>query len=436
MLDPSAQFRLLLCGLLESFPNLVDEGPLVVIIDGLDECDMSDDLLAVLAESFGPKLLFMHLIISSPLVHHIATGFKERDAICTLYLDTSSKDVDCDIQFYLEQQFATIGNPVFQAKCKELHAIERLVAQASGLFIWAATIVKFVHAFPAISRLQSLLAMDIPGDATEALATLYRTALNTLVSELLGANVDIKKYVCDVLGAVLVARTPPGMTEDILDNLILDEGSPPSHHIVSMLGSVLSPETEDSPIRLIHKSFDDFLQDQSQCEDEWFVDVPLCRRTIAKRCLNASQLFLQKWSPKIDIDIGTILVYISQYALLGVLWHVKFDDSGFELASSCRRYFLPWLDVLLHIKSSHNVLSSLLMVLNWSNVCHLQVSFTIQINHVGPSNLATLSLTLSSTMLICLHTEHHRMGGIPVQDHHMQCLFHHPVMSFARPGSS
>ncbi len=32
---------------------------------GLDECDASGELLAVLAEGFGPKLPFMHLIVSS-----------------------------------------------------------------------------------------------------------------------------------------------------------------------------------------------------------------------------------------------------------------------------------------------------------------------------------------------------------------------------------
>ncbi len=63
---------------------------------------------------------------------------------------------------------------------------------------------------------------------------------------------------------MLVTQTPPGMTEDVLDNVVLvGEDSPPSRHIVSMLGSVLTPETKDSPIRLIHKSLDDFLQDQS-----------------------------------------------------------------------------------------------------------------------------------------------------------------------------
>ncbi|KAK0452861.1 uncharacterized protein EV420DRAFT_1337008, partial [Desarmillaria tabescens] len=201
MSDPSAQFQLLLRGPLERILDLVDEGPLVVIIDGLDECNASSELLTTLAEGFGPKLPFMRLIVSSRPVHHIATAFEGRDCIYPLHLDTSSKSVNHDIQFYLKQEFATIRDDVFLEKCRELDAVNELTVRASGLFIWAATVAKFVHAFPGISRLQALLDTKIPNDATEALTTLYRTALDTLVSEP-GANADIKKYVRSVLGAV------------------------------------------------------------------------------------------------------------------------------------------------------------------------------------------------------------------------------------------
>ncbi len=310
-LSPSAQFQLLLRNLLESIPDLGDGGPLVVIIDGLDECDISNDMLAVLAEGFGPKLSFMRLILSSRPVHRVAMVFEGRECIYPLHLDTSSESVNHDIHFYLERELATIRNDAFQEKCKELDAVNKLTARASGLFIWAATVARFVHAFPGISRLQALLDTNIPSDATKALTTLYRTALDTLVSEP-GVNADIKKYVRTVLGAVLVTQTPPGMTEDVLDNVVLvGEDSPPSHHIVSMLGSVLSPETKDSPIRLIHKSLDDFLQDQSQCGDEWFVNVTVHCKEIAKQCRLASKSFLKIWSSKSDMDIGAVPAYIS-----------------------------------------------------------------------------------------------------------------------------
>lgn len=64
-LPPSPQFQFLLHNLLKSLPDLGDGGPLIVIIDGLDECDISNDMLTILTEGFGPKLSFMCLILSS-----------------------------------------------------------------------------------------------------------------------------------------------------------------------------------------------------------------------------------------------------------------------------------------------------------------------------------------------------------------------------------
>ncbi|PBK66630.1 hypothetical protein ARMSODRAFT_352149 [Armillaria solidipes] len=411
MSDRCAQFRLLLRKPLESVPDLVDEGPLVVIVDGLDESDASNEALAVLAEGFGPKLPFMRLIVSSRPVHRIATVFGEQDCIYPLHLDTSSMHVNRDIRFYLEREFATIHDNVFQDKCKELDAVNELAARASGLFIWAATVAKFVCAFPAISRLQALLATEIPNDATEALTTLYHIALNTLVSEIPGANADIKKYVRNVLGAVLVAKTPPGLTEAILDTLVLDEGSPPSSLIMSMLGSVVSPETERLPIRLIHKSLDDFLQDPSQSGDGWFVDVTLHQQEIAKRCLDVSTLFLQEWTDKVNVDVVDIPVHISQYALFGPFWHIAtFNESGLELFTSFFRCsFLPWLDVHLCI-GSDDVLQNLSKVLNWSNQFGSTLSRTLFYHaylfadraiqdrgqsHSGPSYIYTGAMSLS-----------------------------------------
>ncbi|KAK0481276.1 hypothetical protein IW261DRAFT_1562554 [Armillaria novae-zelandiae] len=376
MSDLSDQFRLLLREPLESVLELCDEGPLVIIVDGLDESNVSNaskEVVAVLAEGFGQTLPFIRLIVSSRPVHHIDTVFRRQHGVYPLHLDISSESVNRDIRFYLEQEFATVKDSAFQEKCRELHAIDKLAERASGLFIWAATVAKFVCAFPTKSRLQALLTIEIPNDAIEALTTLYHTALNTIVSEIPGANADIKKYVCDVLGAVLAAKTPPGMTEVILDTLILDEDSPPSSRIVSMLGSVLTPETNDSPIQLIHKSFDDFLQNQSQSGDDWFVDVMLHQQKIAKQCLDASILFLKKWSSQRNRNIIDVPVHISQYALFGLCWHITaFNESGLELlASFFHFYFLPWLDVHLCVASTssktYSVFRNMLKVLNWSN---------------------------------------------------------------------
>ncbi len=117
---------------------------------------------------------------------------------------------------------------------------------------------------------------------------------------------------------------------------------------MSMLGSVLSLETKDSPIQLIHKSLDDFLQDWSRCGDEWFINVAVHHKAIAEQYQLVSKSFMKTWSPTSDIDIEAIPAYISKYALFGVFWYSAFDKSDLEqFTSFFRGYSLPWLDIVV-----------------------------------------------------------------------------------------
>ncbi len=92
--ESRTQFRLLVQEPLETLPELQDEGPLVIIIDGLDQNDVPEDVLEVLADGFGPKLPFMRLIIFSRPEERISRVFQEMRARSSLsfgYLFTHSE---------------------------------------------------------------------------------------------------------------------------------------------------------------------------------------------------------------------------------------------------------------------------------------------------------------------------------------------------------
>ncbi len=79
---------------------------------------------------------------------------------------------------------------------------------------------------------------------------------------------------CASLGQVMVARTPPGLTADLLDALVLNPGHDPlAQRVLAKLGSVVQSDKESDFIRVIHKSFDDFLTDPSRCGERWFIDI-------------------------------------------------------------------------------------------------------------------------------------------------------------------
>lgn len=81
--------------------ELQDKGPLVVIIDDLNESDVSKELLEVLADGFGPNLPFMCLIVSSWPEERISHAFKHHQQVCCFPLDTSSDEEEHNIQHFI-----------------------------------------------------------------------------------------------------------------------------------------------------------------------------------------------------------------------------------------------------------------------------------------------------------------------------------------------
>ncbi len=235
--ESRAQFRLLVQEPLETLPELQDEGPLVVIIDSLDESDASEDLLEVLADGFGPKLPFMRLTVFSRPEERISRVFKKCEHVRHFPLDISSPIVNDDIRYFIRQKFVEIkDDTVWGAYTKET-VVTQLAERASGLFIWAITVRSFLCDFPSLPRLKALLETTIPTDAMDALTILYRTMLDTVVSEVSGAKEDIQRCIRAVLGALIVSKGK--MTVSVLPGLVLQEGDPEAQLIVAKLGSVV-----------------------------------------------------------------------------------------------------------------------------------------------------------------------------------------------------
>ncbi len=295
--ESRTQFRLLVQNPLEEIQELQNGGPLVVIIDGLDESDVSTELLEVLAEGFGPKLPFMRLIISSRPEEKIARVFKDHPHLHCYPLDTSSDEVKQDIQYFIWKRFASINDESVWGTHRKEDVITSLAERTSGLFIWAATVCSFLCGLPCLRRLNVLLETTIPANAMVALSILYQTALETIVSEVTGEDEDIRQYIRAVLGALIVRKGR--MTVPMLPELVLQEGDPSAQFIVDKLGSVVQ-ENSNGGLQLIHKSFDDFLQDHSRCGDGWFIDVKEHEKELAQRCVLSLMMFLEKWMPHYD----------------------------------------------------------------------------------------------------------------------------------------
>ncbi len=414
------QYIKLLYEPLKSVPELAQEEPLVIIIDGLDECrdlvisnlrsegsdgvqqgshDSSQvlqgdpavarEVLAILSEGFQ-DLTFMRLVVFSRRVNPIMVMFeKQGDIVESLLLNKSTDPILDDIQCVINTRLEKIGDESHDF-CNVLggypDAAKKLASKANGLFIWADVACRYLETCQSEEVLVQLLSIkasdnaaehldnnDWEADALEGLHHLYISALNQAA----GRTQYVKNRIMKVLGAIMIARTPPGLTPDDLAKIVLGSGETSAKDILDKLGSVVETNTEQHGfIQLIHKSFDDFLTHQSlHHKDSWFINIKDHQRKFAQQCLSVLTNFLKEWAEGSDISS-----HIKNYALLGPLWHIKsFDNSDVKDLHVLFKDDLStkWFKVVKKAGKENDLLKEIIEVLHWVNSVSHHVPFHI-----------------------------------------------------------
>lgn len=267
----SDQFDKLLVNPLSSIPSLPGEGPIVFVLDALDECGQPADrerLIAVLAEQTKSLPSNLRFIITSRAENDIREAFESRPHIESRELGLISNDNQLDIAAYFKFRLGEIRS---KKKLLDLggewpgeQAIQKLTRRACGLFVWAATASDFIDAHNPVKRLELLLGEEgsVPG-AESALDSLYRTALES------AGDWSDEDFVADfraIMGTIIVARIP--MSTAAIDGLLVGVISQPSIVTILQLGCVLQ---HDPAVRVLHPSFLDFLATRERCgRDIWF----------------------------------------------------------------------------------------------------------------------------------------------------------------------
>jgi hypothetical protein len=128
------------------------QSSLIIVIDALDECEGDNDirsLLQLLAEAKNLKSIQLRIFLTSRPETSIRLGFRHMPAI--LHHDLVLHDVpriivDCDISVFLRVQFREISSnsEYLPAAWPGDKTIDYLVQKADGLFIYAATVCRFI----------------------------------------------------------------------------------------------------------------------------------------------------------------------------------------------------------------------------------------------------------------------------------------------------
>ncbi|KAJ7688866.1 WD40-repeat-containing domain protein [Mycena rosella] len=277
------QFRELLLEPLQSAEPHI-HGPVLIILDALDECgdrDSRDTLLSLLSTEF-PKIpsLFRFLITSRrdpDIADHFSARFVEMD------LDTGTSSCTEDVELFLRHEITQIRqrkkmSPSWPGEDN----IRVLVRQASGLFIWASTATRFLNGYKPDERLRILLAQESSQGPARAfnLDGLYSVALRNS-----GPWDTDERFAQDaraVLACVVLGRVP--MSADTID-VLLHPGQQTSEDVLKYLGCVVrwSPGKE---ARTLHASFADYLTDPDRSGAEpWALSPEADHHSLALGCL-------------------------------------------------------------------------------------------------------------------------------------------------------
>jgi len=374
-------------------------GPVVIVIDALDESGRADtrsDLLRILSGKLqNPDVLeitklphnFRFIVTSRPL-RDIDAEFADAQHIQRVSMDEiPPKIAEHDIYTYVSKKLKGLTN--FGER-----EFEILAEKADGLFEWARLACEAIREPPAgVSPDESFdaVASRDPTERESLLYDMYRFFLEGIMQRD-GHSAAIQHRQLtrfrSVMGQILGAADPLPIQSL---NAMRDQFSDPKEHykvefIVKHMGSLLSGTTNSlTPVRPLHTTFRDFLTDKS-CSGIFFVDTSKVQHDLAFASLRVMKLRLSfnicdlktSYLPNCN-DSGlqervkkSIPPHLS-YACRFWAVHVRKTDFDTVLAKKVRNFLhheqlLFWLETLSLINALNRAGSTLSLIVPWLKV--------------------------------------------------------------------
>ncbi|EIN03253.1 hypothetical protein PUNSTDRAFT_139726 [Punctularia strigosozonata HHB-11173 SS5] len=376
--DLLEQFRRLI---VEPADQLAISGPIVIVIDALDECDACErsSLLSVLKNEEQQKALppnFRILVTCRP-EHDIMNGLGKAACVNAKSMtdvdeSTNRSDIDVYVCDRLPQSlFEAWDLPVLRTK---------IVDSSEGLFQWAATACRFL--VDDTVELPVKQRMDIlSGEAARNLDELYSQVLQSAFRSVYPQARDNFRR---VMSLVLVAAEPLSVNalqhilcrNDGLDHEVL--GS-----VLKRMGALMSgTDGTDIVVRPLHTSFRDFILDRKRSGE--FSVAPgieqhgdfargtlqmLSERLRINMCKLETSYRLNTDYPDLEErvrkNIPSSLVYSARY-WADHLEEMAYNSALLQMAERLLKdKFLFWLEVLSLLGSVSTCASALLKLKEW-----------------------------------------------------------------------
>jgi hypothetical protein len=348
--------------------------PAVVVIDALDECKDDNATSTILSSlSFHiAKLSPLQFFITSRPNLNITGAFEMQElssrtqplALYEVRLDIITRD----IQHYLTQQLGAIRQLYhLQSSWPSSTDIEALTNMSSGLFIFAATAIKFIKVADPIGQLESLLEANIVTGSSplQRLDCLYLQVLNIAFPDVSPRMSGRLKM---ILGSIALLQDvlPLGELEQLLS--CTTQG-----YLQRLLSVVVVPKENDGLICFIHPSFFDFIIDPMRCSQIQFrVNAQIQHTFLAHRCLTAmkklqrdicglrdptklNQEFLDL-PERVALNILPCLQYACRHWSMHLSNSMLSSDLLELLHHFCTKHLMHWIEVCSLLGNLHSAL--------------------------------------------------------------------------------
>ena len=357
----------------------------VIVLDALDECS-DQSLVAELLDMIlrHSKSLPVKFFITSRPEIVVKESFDYSWDHSNLILHEVGKEiVKGDIELYVKAYLVGKHNrPNWPSEAE----VESLVNMSGTLFIYAATVCKYIAQRGSSSMPQYLsevvnLTLEATSGLTTQLDALYERILNAAYTF---ANQKEKSNIQMVLMAIVYAYNPLSMTAiSALLKIPIEQIQAALSFLHSLI--YIPSQDPDVPISIFHASFFDFISNHSS-SSKHYLDPCTSHKSLALQCLS---LIDREWSSKTNMSYlaERRLEEISEHVGYACCsWAFHFTEADHSNGSDAlndffEKHLLRWMDCLSISGKLEIAVDSLLKLKIWvSETCCCNRSVTEKVN--------------------------------------------------------
>ncbi|KAH7919326.1 hypothetical protein BV22DRAFT_1075393 [Leucogyrophana mollusca] len=383
--------------IIEPMSQIVFSGPIVIVLDALDECGGErdrQDILGAIKEEMANFSRFVKLFLVSR--HEVdIRSFLERGCLSESIdgVDGTARDI---LSYIAVQMLEVADRHALPSDWLEPETKAELARHADGLFIWASVACDFIlrsdDPMVALHYMVSTASVHLTGQggALDALYTgILKQASTNLPSSVSTSNLR------NIIGAIVTAKTPLtqrgldlllGLNAGVLQRPILlpDDSRlelTTCSSIIARLGSML--RKDDGFIRVLHASIFDFFTSPTRCTDSrFYIDKELFSRFLASRCFDAMRMLKRDICgihdpTKMNQDVKDLSQRLQQnvpeHVRYGCLyWHLHLADVAIDdrkLFKDAKgwlsTHLLHWFEVMSLWGDAGGILNALDRIIPW-----------------------------------------------------------------------